>query len=140
MIGYQQPAWNQKTRPQNFDPLPKSKLLKTVNIDLDAMIKESDKEYRATENSQPNDPFDESVTMTMDENLPEPASEMPSMPSEYVNIRMSIPSAQGIIQDSYDTKFNKSNIVQHTDMSNSKQSEYQKNSFSRPNKGSIDLL
>lgn len=71
------------------------------------MIKESDKEYRATENSQPTNTFgDESVNMTMSENIPEPPSEMPS---EYINIRMSIPSAQGITQDSYD--------MHHTDMS-----------------------
>lgn len=58
------------------------------------MIKESDKEYRMTENSQPNNnTFDESVTLTMSENIPEPPSEMPS---EYINIRMSVPSAQGI--------------------------------------------
>jgi len=63
------------------------------------MIKESDKEYRMTDNSQPNNTFDESVTMTMSENIPEPPSEMPS---EYINIRMSVPSAQGITQDSYD--------------------------------------
>lgn len=109
---------------QNIDHLAKSKLLKTVNIDLDAMIKESDKEYRATDNSQPNNDFEESVTMTMSENIPEPPSEMPS---EYINIRMSVPSAQGITQDSYDINridsLHKSNIVNHTDMSHCKQSE-----------------
>ena len=80
--------------------MAKNKLLKTVNIDLDAMIKESDKEYRITENSNPgSNAFDESVNMSMSENVPEPPSEMPS---EYINIRMSVPSAQGIIHDSYD--------------------------------------
>ena len=96
MIGYQQNTTGQKAKQQNFDHLAKNKLLKTVNIDLDAMIKESDKEYRATDNSEANNPFDESVTMTMDELLPEPPSEMPS---EYMNVRMSVPSAQGVIQD-----------------------------------------
>jgi len=91
------------------------------------MIKESDKEYRMTENSQPNNTFDESVTMTMSENIPEPPSEMPS---EYINIRMSVPSAQGITQDSYDI---------NNDISQCKQSEAQKTSFARTNKVSLDL-
>lgn len=110
-----------------MDHIAKSKLLKTVNIDLDAMIKESDKEYRITDNSQPNNTFDESVTLTMSENIPEPPSEMPS---EYMNIRMSVPSAQGITQDSYDIS---------NDISQCNKREAQKTSFARTNKGPLDL-
>lgn len=114
--------------------------MKTVNIDLENMIKESDKEYRATDNSLPNNDFEEGVTMTMSENIPEPPSEMPS---EFINIRMSVPSAQGLCQDSYDINridpLHKSNIVNHTDISHCKQSEAQKTSFAT-NKASLDLL
>ena len=67
MHGYQQAA--QTKRPH---VIAKNKLLKTVNIDLDAMIKESDKEY------QNNNTFDDNVTNTMSENIPEPQSDIPN--------------------------------------------------------------
>jgi len=65
--------------------------------------------------------------MTMSENIPEPPSEMPS---EYMNIRMSVPSAQGIVPDSYDI---------NNDISQCKQSDTQKTSFAKTNKVSLDL-
>lgn len=57
------------------------KVLKTVNIDIDSMIKESDQEQLIT------DGLNQSITLS--ENIP---AEM-GTETEYINITMSIPSA-----------------------------------------------